>query len=55
MKVLVAAVRLIVSNHIQSRNTVGQGIIVSLFRLGQFEKVGSELGSPEAGVEIGTG
>ena len=33
----------------------GLGINVSLFRLGQFEEVGSELGSPEAGVEIGTG
>ena len=30
-------------------------INVSLFCLGQFEEVGSELGSPEAGVEIGTG
>ena len=28
---------------------------VSLFRLRRFEKVGSELGSPVAGVEIGTG
>ena len=33
----------------------GLGINVSLFRLGQFEEVESELGSPEAGVEIGTG
>ena len=33
----------------------GLGINVSLFRLRQFEKVGSELGSPVAGVEIGTG
>ena len=33
----------------------GLGINVSLFRLRRFEKVGSELGSPEAGVEIGTG
>ena len=33
----------------------GLGINVSFFRLGQFEEVGSELGSPEAGVEIGTG
>ena len=31
------------------------GINVSLFRLRQFGKVGSELGSPGAGVEIGTG
>ena len=33
----------------------GLGINVSFFRLGQFEEVESELGSPEAGVEIGTG
>ena len=33
----------------------GLGINVSLFRLQQFGKVGSELGSPGAGVEIGTG
>ena len=33
----------------------GLGINVSLFRLRQFEEVGSELGSPVAGVEIGTG
>ena len=33
----------------------GLEINVSLFRLRRFEKVGSELGSPEAGVEIGTG
>ena len=33
----------------------GVGINVSLFRLGRFGEVGSELGSPEAGVEIGTG
>ena len=33
----------------------GLGINVSLFRLRQFGKVGSELGSPVAGVEIGTG
>ena len=31
------------------------GINVSLFRLRQFGEVGSELGSPMAGVEIGTG
>ena len=31
----------------------GLGINVSFFRLGQFEEVGSGLGSP--GVEIGTG
>ena len=33
----------------------GLGINVSLFRLRQFGKVESELGSPVAGVEIGTG
>ena len=33
----------------------GLGIKVSLFRLSQFEEVEAELGSPEAGVEIGTG
>ena len=33
----------------------GLGINVSLFRLRQFEEVVSELGSPVAGVEIGTG
>ena len=33
----------------------GLGINVSLFRLRQFEEVESELGSPVAGVEIGTG
>ena len=33
----------------------GVEINVSLFRLRQFEEVGSELGSPEAGVEIDTG
>ena len=33
----------------------GLGINVSFFRLGQFEEVESELVSPEAGVEIGTG
>ena len=33
----------------------GLGINVSLFRLRQFEEVGSELGSHEAGVEIGAG
>ena len=33
----------------------GLGINVSLFCLGQFEKVEAELGSPGAGVEIGTG
>ena len=33
----------------------GLGINISLFRLRQFEKVESELGSPVAGVEIGTG
>ena len=33
----------------------GLGINVFLFRLRQFEKVGSELGLPVAGVEIGTG
>ena len=33
----------------------GLGINVSLFHLGQFEEVVSELGSPGAGVEIGTG
>ena len=31
------------------------GINVSLFRLGQFEEVEAELGSPGAGVEISTG
>ena len=31
------------------------GINFSLFRLGYFGKVGSRLGSPEAGVEIDTG
>ena len=33
----------------------GLGINVSLFRLSQFGEVGARLGSPEAGVEIGTG
>ena len=33
----------------------GLGINVSLFRLRQFEEVEAELGSPVAGVEIGTG
>ena len=33
----------------------GLGINVSLFRLRQFGKVESELGSPVAGVEIGIG
>ena len=33
----------------------GLGINVSLFRLGQFGEVGAQLGSPGAGVEIGTG
>ena len=33
----------------------GLGINVSLFHLGQFGEVGAELGSPGAGVEIGTG
>ena len=33
----------------------GLGINVSLFRLRQFGEVGAELGSPVAGVEIGTG
>ena len=33
----------------------GVGINVSLFRLSRFGEVESELGSPEAGVEIGTG
>ena len=31
------------------------GINVSLFRLSQFGEVGARLGSPGAGVEIGTG
>ena len=31
------------------------GINVSLFRLRHFEEIVSELGSPVAGVEIGTG
>ena len=31
------------------------GINFFHFRLGRFEKVGERLGSPEAGVEIGTG
>ena len=33
----------------------GLGINVSLFRLRQFGEVGAGLGSPKAGVEIGTG
>ena len=33
----------------------GVGINVSLFRSRQFGEVGARLGSPEAGVEIGTG
>ena len=33
----------------------GLGINVSLFCLGQFRKIGARLGSPGAGVEIGTG
>ena len=33
----------------------GLGNNVSLFRLRRFGEVESELGSPEAGVEIGTG
>ena len=33
----------------------GLGINVSFFCLRQFEKVGAGLGSPVAGVEIGTG
>ena len=52
---------LIISNWEKNRKTFfdflspGLGINVSLFRLGQFGEVGSELGSPGAGVEIGTG